>query len=172
MDKGDMKAKRFADYRAIFRRALELVNRGGNVNEALSEANRELYPYTYRDIEPNLREIFNSCKRSHQWGDMRALRDLAENAGAGGMAEEAEQADAPAYEDSMANLKDVFRVAHKKASVGFQPADALEMACKDLYPYTSRKVLKAAEEQLRKVMDEKRTSPKGALKLLSEGGNS
>lgn len=165
-----MKASKFADYRAIFRRALELVNRGGNVNDALSDANKELYPYTFRDIEPSLREIFNSSKRSHQWGDMRALRDLADNAGLAAMAEGNEPADTPAFEESMANLKEVFRAAHKKATVGFQPADALEMACKELYPYTSRKVYKSADEQLRRIMDEHRISPKGALKILSEGG--
>ena len=164
-----MKASKFADYRAIFRRALELVNRGSNVSEAIADANKELYPYTFRDIEPSLREIFNSCKRSHQWGDMRALRDLAANAGLAAVTVEAEPTDAPAYEESMANLKEVFRAAHKKATAGFKPADALEMACKELYPYTSRKVLKAAEEQLHMVMDEQRISSKGALKILSGG---
>lgn len=173
-----MKASQFADYRAIFRRALELVNRGESVNEALPAALRELYPHTHRDIEPSLRETFDSTKTSRGWGDLRALRALSDdpeltrpasspdNAGA---AEPAGSSLLPAYDSANANLREVYRVAFKKTSSGFQPSDALEMACRELYPYTSRKILKAAEEQLQSVMQESRLSSRGALKLLSEG---
>jgi hypothetical protein len=178
MDKGDMKASQFADYRAVFRRALELVNRGESVSAALSGSLRELYPHTYKDIEPSLREIFDSTKFSREWGDLRALRALADDpeltktpseSDHPGSTEPSGSSLLPAYDDSMANLQEVFRTALKKASTGFHPADALEMACKELYPYTSRKIMKTAEEQMRSVMQENRLSPKGALKFLAEG---
>lgn len=167
-----MKASRFADYRAIYRRALEMVNRGSSVSDALSDAARELYPYTHKDIEPLLREMLTEAKRNHNWGDMRALRDLSEKAPSAGESEEEEPAKANTYEESMANLKEVFRSAYKKANAGFQPTDALEMACKELYPYTSRKVLRAARERLERTMEEAHLGTKGALKSLSKGDGS
>ncbi len=171
-----MKASRFADYRAIFLRALELVRRGDSVNAALSGALRELYPHTHRDIEPSLREMFESTKLSRGWGDLRALRALSEDPGLSRAPAAADQPGPsetpgaqllPAYDDTVADLREVFRTALKKSSTGFQPADALEMACKELYPYTSRKVLKAADERMRACMQENRLSPRGALKMLS-----
>ena len=167
-----MKASQFADYRAIYRRALEMVKHGSSVNTALSDAARELYPYTHKDIEPVLLEMLAETKRNHNWGDLRALRDLSEKAlpseGDGG----SEPVRADVYEESMANLKEVFRSAHKKTNAGFRPDDALEMACKELYPYTSRKVLRSARTQLEQAMELARLTPKGALKKLSEGGGS
>lgn len=170
MKQDDIRASRFADYRAIYRRALELVNRGSSVNEALSGAARELYPYTHRDIEPILREMFAETKRNNNWGDLRALRDLSEKNVTGGENDDAEPSRTDAFEESMANLKEVFRSAHRKAAAGFRPDDALEMACRELYPHTSRKVLRSARKSLERTMEQSRLSPKGALKLLSEGG--
>jgi hypothetical protein len=179
MDKGEMKASQFADYRAIFLRALELVNRGESVSEALAAAVRELYPHTYREIEPPLREMFDTAKLSKGWGDFRALRALSEDLGAARAPSSPDQSGTPdmpgsqllpAYDDTVANLREVFRVALKKTSTGFQPADALEMACRELYPYTSRKVLRAAEERLRCCMQENRLSTRGALRALAEEG--
>ncbi len=173
-----MKASRFADYRAIFLRALQLVNRGEGVGGALSAAVRELYPHTHRDIEPALREMLEAAKLSRGWGDLRALRSLSEDPGPlppppppdrSRPAEPPGQRDLPAYDDTVANLREVFRAAQKKASSGFQPSDALEMACKELYPHTSRKVLRAAEERMGDCMRRHRLGPRGALKALAEG---
>jgi hypothetical protein len=178
MEKGDMKASQFADYRAIFLRALELVRRGDSVNAALSGALRELYPHTHHDIEPSLREMFESIKLSRGWGDLRALRALSEDPGlsrapaAGEQPGPPEPPDGqllPAYDDTVANLQEVFRTALRKTSAGFQPSDALEMACKELYPYTSRKVLRAAEGRMRGCMQENGLSSRGALKMLAGG---
>ncbi len=173
----EIKPEMFADFCAIGRRALDLVNDGNRVADALEKACREIYPYTYKSIEPKTKQLFYSLMEEKQWGELRTLRALAEEEEfidryvkkrGKLLGEKQHIIEESAFPEVRANYHQVFQAAWKKAAAGFDPLDALEMACFDLYPYTAKKVYRVALSYLRLLERSERIKGRRALKYLSE----
>ncbi len=168
-----MKPSDFADLNAVYRKALDLVGKGSNVHEALNESLRELYPLTHADLSRRVARIFNALKRERGWGDLRTLRELASSKTfpeLPGSSSRDSAADPHPGGSVAADLQRVFSVAHAKCRVGFDPMDALDMACTELYPLIHRKVLDAAASRLNACMEREGVSLRAALRILSSGG--
>ncbi len=173
----EIKPGRFLDYRAISCKALELVRDGSRVIEALEAACRDMYPYTYKNIEPEIKRIFYILMKERQWGELRTLRALAEDEtifqqyeGKIKKPQERRYWDSTESDplDVKADFPLVFKTAWKKAMAGFDTLNALEMACFDLYPYTARKVYRASLRHLDLLEEREKMRGKRALKYLAE----
>ncbi|MDD3717186.1 MAG: hypothetical protein PHP28_00800 [Actinomycetota bacterium] len=141
----------FVDYQVVFSGALILVGKGLAVSEALESCLRESYPLTYREMVVEARSMLARLKREREWGSLRALRELADRPGLADMMRR-ERTDAEGYQGSpggkhpeaIADYPRIFALAQRKRKSGFSLDDSLEMAVRELYPQTYRKVLEAA----------------------------
>lgn len=161
----------FADFNAVFQKALELVGKGWGVREAVERSLRELYPLTHADISRRVDDAFQALRRERGWGDLRILRELVEMRG---LLEKPSPDSGTSHHSTpgrevAADLLSVFRVASAKCRSGFDPLDALEMACTELYPHIHRKVFDLATSRLKECMDRERVSARTALRRLSGG---
>jgi len=141
----------FVDYHAIFSHTLTRLGKGMSVPEALESCLREEYPHTYKDIYTEAKHILAQLCNQRDWGSVRALRELAivpnlaeeiRNPGEEGEAfEEVERERRP---DAVADYPRVFALAQRKRQSGFSLSDSLDMAVRELYPQTFRKVKEGA----------------------------
>lgn len=141
----------FVDYQAVFSKALTLVGRGASVSEALESCLKQSYPLTYREMVIEARGILSRLRREREWGSLRALRELADRPGlADQMRRPAAEGEAAAerravrHPDVIADYHHIFVLAQRKRQAGFSLDDSLEMAVRELYPQTYRKVLEVA----------------------------
>jgi len=164
----------FVDFREIFSRALSLVGKGMGVKEALESLVREKYPLVYRDILAESLSILEYLKSQKGWGSLRALRELAAREG---LAEEMQRRVEERAADEMvsqapppvvADFPRIFALAQKKRRAGFSLHDSLEMAVRELYPQTYRKVLEASLFHIRKASRKLGVHELRALRELAE----
>lgn len=141
----------FVDYQAVFSKTLILVGKGLGVSEALESCLKEIYPLTYREMVVEAKTILSRLKHEREWGSLRALRELA---GRPGLADQLrrerageEKADGilgGKRPEAIADYPRIFALAQRKRGSGFSLEDSLEMAVRELYPQTYRKVMEAA----------------------------
>ncbi len=135
----------------VFSRTLTLVGKGASVSEALESYLRDSHPLTYKDIIVEARFILSRLKQGREWGSLRALRELAEKPG---LAEELrshrnEGTNGNAslkgrHPEAIADYPRIFALAQRKRQSGYSLEDSLDMAVRELYPQTYRKVTEAA----------------------------
>jgi len=162
----------FADFNAVFQKALDLVGKGWGVREAVDSSLRELYPLTHADLSQRVDDAFQALRREKGWGDLRILRELVKMRGLPEKCAPDPGAcphSSPSREVA-ADLRSVFRAANAKCRAGFDPLNALEMACTELYPHIHRKVFDSAYSRLKDFMEKKGVSARVALRRLSGGG--
>ena len=146
----DPKPTDFVDYKAVFSQALTLVGRGASVSEALESCLKRSYPLTYTEMLAEARGIVSRLRREREWGPLRTLRELADKPGlAERMRRPAAQGAAPPTRtsqrpDAIADFPRIFLLAQQRRQAGFSLDDSLEMAVRELYPHTYRKILEAA----------------------------
>jgi len=140
----------FVDYQAVFSEALTLVGKGLSVPDALESCLRDNYPLTCKDIIAEARLIISRIRQERKWGSLRALRELAAKPG---LAEEMRghkekepslDEERPHHPEVIADYPHIFSLAQRKRQAGYSLDDSLEMAVRELYPQTYRKVLEAA----------------------------
>ncbi|MBC7229491.1 MAG: hypothetical protein H5T74_03745 [Actinobacteria bacterium] len=172
----DLRATDFVDYQAVFSDALLLVGRGSSVTEALEACIRERYPLTCRDIIAEACLILRRLKEEREWGSLRALRELADRQGLAeelrvrGFPHAGAQAGAHA-EPAVADYPRVFALAQRKRQAGFSLEDSLDMAVRELYPQTHRKVREKALEYIRLAARSRNEHELRALRDLAEDAN-
>ena len=165
----------FVDYHAIFSEALTRLGKGMSVQEALVSCIRERHPLTHRDINAEARAILNRLTEEREWGVVRSLRELANHPG---LAEELRARkggqDSPGgtgglrRPDAIADYPRVFLLAQRKRQTGFSLDDSLEMAVRELYPQTYRKVKEAALFYIRLAAQRLQVHELRALRELAE----
>ncbi|MEW6552926.1 MAG: hypothetical protein AB1384_01390 [Actinomycetota bacterium] len=166
----------FVDYQGIFSRTLILVGRGASVPDALESCLKDAYPLTYREILVEARKILSHLKQEREWGSLRALRELADRPG---LADEMRRSrpsgertdgDAPGMSrsDVNADFPRIFALAQRKRQSGFSLDDSLEMAVRELYPQTYRKVTEAARFYVRVAAHRRGEHEMRALRELAE----
>ncbi len=169
----ELRTTDFVDYQAVFSDALLLVGRGSSVTDALEACIRERYPLTCRDIIAEASLILRRLKEERDWGSLRALRELASRQG---LAEELRSrwtpqggahAGAPA-EPTVADFPRLFALAQRKRQAGFSLEDSLDMAVRELYPHTYRKVRERALEYIRLAARMRNEHELRALRDLAE----
>lgn len=141
----------FVDYHGIFSEGLTRLGSGMSVSEALESCLRERYPLTYNDIYAEARLILAYLKQERNWGYVRALRELADKPGLAEEIRGREEKEEP-FEDmervhrpgAVADYHRIFSLAQRKRHSGFSLADSLDMAVRELYPQTFRKVKEGA----------------------------
>ena len=141
----------FVDYHDVFSHTLTRLGKGMSVPEALESYLREEYPHTHKDIYTEARHILARLCKLNDWGSVRALRELANvpdlaeeirsQDEAGRSSEEMERAHRP---DAVADYPRIFALAQRKRQSGFALDDSLDMAVRELYPQTFRKVKEGA----------------------------
>ena len=139
------------DYHAVFSDALTRLGKGVSVSEALEVCLKERHPLTYKDINAEAMLILSRLKQERNWGSVRALRELADHPElaetirvqkkAGGSPADLERIHRP---EVIADYPRIFALAQRKRQSGFSLNDSLEMAVRELYPQTFRKVMEAA----------------------------
>lgn len=122
-----------------------------SVNEALDSYLKDRFPLTHREIGAEARRILARLKQEKDWGSVRALRELADHpemsgelrsaAEGGGSASGMEVARRPS---AVADYRSVFSLALRKRQAGFSLEDSLDMAVREIYPQTFRKVKEGA----------------------------
>jgi hypothetical protein len=165
----------FVDYQSVFSSALILVGKGMSVSEALESLLKESYPLTYKDITLEARSIISRLRKERDWGSLRALRELSD---VPGLAEELRiHKDAEGKRNSAAPMRRpdviadyprIFSLAQRKRQSGFSLDDSLEMAVRELYPQTYRKVKEAAHFYIRLAARKRDEHELRALRELSE----
>jgi hypothetical protein len=165
----------FVDYQTVFSKALTLVGQGVSVPEALESCIRELYPLTCREIIVETRLILARLKQDKDWGSLRALRELAARPG---LADElhGRKVDEKAFSEeagtrrpsAIADYPRIFKLAQRKRQAGFSLDDSLEMAVRELYPQTYRKVMEAAHFYIRLAAARRDEHEMRALRELAE----
>lgn len=169
----DIRTTDFVDYQALFSEALVLVGKGSSVPEALETCVRKRYPLTSRDIILEAGSILSDLEEERDWGSLRALRELADRKG---LAEEIRSKLNPAggarapqrSEKAVADYPKVFALAQRKRHAGFSLEDALDMAVRELYPQTFRKVRDRALEYVRMAARKRNEHELRALRELAE----
>ena len=146
-----------------------------SVPEALESCLREEYPHTYKDIYTEARHILSRLCKQKDWGSVRALRELANipelaeeirNLGEEGRpSEEMERARRP---DAVADYPRIFALAQRKRQSGFSLSDSLDMAVRELYPQTFRKVKEGAMFYVRLASYRQEIHELRALRELAE----
>lgn len=141
----------FVDYHAVFSEALTRLGKGTSVSEAIESCLREIHPLTYKDIYKEARHILTLLRQEKEWGPVRALRELAEKPGLaeeircytsiGDAGADMENAKRP---EAIAEYPRIFALAQRKRQSGFSLEDSLDMAVRELYPQTFRKVKEGA----------------------------
>jgi hypothetical protein len=162
----------FADFSAVFQKALELVGKGWGVKDAVDKSLRELYPLTHADLSQRVEEAFQALRKERGWGDLRILRELVKMRGLPEKpASDSKTLPHSTLERELAvDLRIIFRAANAKCRAGFDPVDALDMACSELYPHIHRKVFNSAYSRLKDCMEMEGVSARAALRRLSGGG--
>lgn len=137
----------FVDYHAIFSDALGRLGKSGNVYNALESCLKERYPLTYRDINAEARLIISRLKRDREWGSVRALRELADRPELAekirirkGSSDSIEDRGRSSKPEAVADYPRIFSLTQRKRQSGFSLEDSLDMAVRELYPQTFRKV--------------------------------
>jgi hypothetical protein len=165
----------FVDYQAVFSETLILVGKGESVPEALESCLKQRFPLTYKEIVAEARMILSRLKREREWGSLRSLRELADRRGladelrgrkAGG--EDAEPISRMRRTEAIADYPRVFSLAQRKRKPGFSLDDSLEMAVRELYPQTYRKVFEAARSYIHLVAVKRGEHELRALRELAE----
>ena len=165
----------FVEYQAVFSKTLILVGKGMSVPEALESCLKESYPLTYKDIAGEARLIISRLRQDREWGSLRALRELADRPGladelrgrrssddGGGAASRLQRP------DTIADYPRIFALAQRKRQSGFSLDDSLEMAVRELYPQTYRKVMDAARFYIRLAAHKRGEHEMRALRELAE----
>ncbi len=165
----------FVDYQAVFSEALTLVGKGMSVPEALETCLKESHPLTFREIITEARSILYRLEKEREWGSLRALRELA---GKPGLAEEmrgrkprdagVKVVPGTRRPEAIADYPRIFALAQRKRSSGFSLDDSLEMAVRELYPQTFRKVLEAARFYIELAASKRDEHELRALRELAE----
>jgi len=165
----------FVDYHAIYSHTLTRLGKGMSVPEALESCLREEYPHTYKDIYAEARHILARLCKQKDWGSVRALRELAnlpdlaeeikDQADEGEALEEMERERRP---DAVADYPRVFALAQRKRQSGFSLSDSLDMAVRELYPQTFRKVKEGASFYVRLASNRRDIHELRALRELAE----
>jgi hypothetical protein len=165
----------FVDYQDIFSKTLILVGKGASVPEALESCLTESYPLTYKEILVEARIILSHLKHEREWGSLRALRELADRPG---LADElrrnkaAEEGAGDTYglrrSEVNADYPRIFALAQRKRHAGFSLDDSLQMAVRELYPQTYRKVTEAARFYVRLAARRRDEHEMRALRELAE----
>ncbi len=165
----------FVDYQGIFSRTLILVGKGASVPAALESCLKQSYPLTYREILVDARIILSRLKQEREWGSLRALRELADRPGLAdelraSKTDEVEAGDAYVmrHSDVNADFPRIFALAQRKRQSGFSLDDSLEMAVRELYPQTYRKVTEAARFYVRLAARRRDEHEMRALRELAE----
>jgi len=128
-----------------------------------------------REILVEARVILARLKREREWGSLRALRELADRPG---LADElrrsraaengAAEAHATRRSDVNADYPRIFALAQRKRHAGFSLDDSLQMAVRELYPQTYRKVTEAARFYVRLAARRRDEHEMRALRELAE----
>jgi hypothetical protein len=165
----------FVDYQAVFSEALTLVGKGMSVSEALESCLKEAYPLTYKEIINETHLILARLKHEREWGSLRALRELAARPG---LAEEfygrrgggrsSQKKGVVEHPDIIADYPRIFQLAQRKRQAGFSLDDSLEMAVRELYPQTYRKVKEAALSYIYLAAEKRDVHELRALRELAE----
>ena len=162
----------FVDYQAVFSQALTLVGGGASVSEALESCLRESYPLTYTEMLAEARAMVSRLRRERDWGALRALRELADRPGLAERmrvpAAREEAARAPRHGGVIADYHRIFVLAQRRRQAGFSLDDSLEMAVRELYPQTYRKILDAARLHVRRAARARGAHELRALRELAE----
>ncbi len=164
----------FVDYKDLFSRSLLLVGKGSSVQQALEACARDAYPLAYKDVAGEALSIIARLKEERQWGSLRALRELAENRElvedlrARKSATVGEGAREPGRSEIIANFPRIFSLAQRKRQAGFSLEDALDMAVRELYPQTYRKVREAALAHVREAARKLQVHELRALRELAD----
>ncbi len=165
----------FVDYRIVFSEALILVGKGMSVSEALESCIKDSFPLTSREILAEARLILSLLKEETGWGSLRALRELAAQADLytalrkAALEKPSPRGKAQARRhDAIADYPRVFSLAQRKRQSGFSLEDSLDMAARELYPQTFRKVKEAALTYVRLAARERGTHELRALRDLAE----
>ena len=169
----DIRTTDFVDYQAVFSEALLLVGKGSSVTEALETSIRRRYPLTCSDIIAEAGHILRLLKEERGWGFLRALRELADRPG---LAESLRSRDhsegsahaGPRSEQPVADYSRIFALAQRKRQAGFSLEDSLDMAVRELYPQTYRKVRETALEYIRRAARMRNEHELRALRELAE----
>jgi hypothetical protein len=168
----------FVDYDAIFADALSLVSKGSSVSEAIDASLKEKYALTYRDIGAETRLILEHLKQENDWGPVRALRELAETPGLAdairGQKNEGllqSRSTAPPPDPAVADYPRVFAKAQRRRQSGFSLEDSLDMASRELYPQTFKKVREQALSYIRLFAEKEGMHELRALRELAEDGS-
>lgn len=162
------------DYRDLFSRSLTLVGKGMSIRRSLESCAREAFPLAYRDVLEEAWHILEKLKEERGWGTLRALRELAENGElvaalrSGGGALSGTRRNATDISEVIANYPRVFSLAQRKRQAGFSLEDALDMAARELYPQTHRKVKEAAFAHVKQAARRLRVHELRALRELAE----
>ncbi len=169
----DIRTTDFVDYQAIFSHALVLVGKGSSVSDALEACVRERYPLTCRDIIAEAGLVLRRLKEERGWGSLRALRELADRHGLAEELRSRGDSTEGAHrglrsEHAVADFPRVFALAQRKRQAGFSLEDSLEMAVRELYPQTYRKVSEKALEYVRMAARKRNVHELRALRELAE----
>jgi hypothetical protein len=171
---GDLHPVDFVDYHAVFSDALTYLSKGMNVSGALDACLEEHYPLTYREIKNEVRSILSRLQEERDWGAVRALRELAAKpelaeemrAHKGGEGSKHEQA--RSRHEVSADYPRVFSLALRKRQSGFSLDDSLEMAVRELYPQTFRKIKETASLYVKSLAQRRKVHELRALRDLAE----
>lgn len=164
----------FVDYKDLFSRSLILVGKGLSVQQSLETCARETYPLAYRDVAGEALSILAWLKEERGWGSLRALRELADNRElidelrARKVTAQGEGTHGPARSEIIANFPRIFSLAQRKRQTGFSLEDAMDMAVRELYPQTYRKVREAALAHVRQAARMLQVHELRALRELAE----
>jgi len=162
----------FIDYQAVFSQTLILVGKGLSVQDALESCLKENYPLTCKEIIAEARLILSRLKQENEWGSLRTLRELADKPGLAEELRSQKSGRISPQEESrpevIADYPRIFVLAQRKRQSGFSLDDSLEMAVRELYPQTYRKVLEAARYYIRLAAREREEHELRALRELAE----
>jgi hypothetical protein len=165
----------FVDYDAIFSDALSLLGKGMSVPEAIEASLKERYSLTYKEIGLETRAILDRLRRERDWGPVRALRELANNPGlADSIRSQRQGSSTPPRarertpEAPIADYGRIFALAQRRRQSGFSLEDSLDMAARELYPQTFRKVKEQSLAYIRRLADKQGMHELRALRELAE----